>query len=125
MVLPWLTPPVTSTDPSFSIVAVCPSRVACKPPVPANVAFVGLKTSAAARIVPLKSPPPAISTVPSLSLEWAADGKGFFVAIAVQGGQVLLHVDLQSNAQVLRKSQGVRKLRPAFPPMGATSQSTT
>ena len=40
------------------------------------------------------------------SLDWAADGKGFFVAIGVHGGEVLLHVDLQGNAQVLRKSQG-------------------
>ncbi len=40
------------------------------------------------------------------SLDWTADGKGFFVAIGVHGGEVLLHVGLQGNAQVLRKSQG-------------------
>jgi Tol biopolymer transport system component len=41
-----------------------------------------------------------------LSLNWAADGKGLFVANGVQGGAVLLHVDLQGNARVLWKNHG-------------------
>jgi serine/threonine protein kinase len=40
------------------------------------------------------------------SLEWAADGKGFFISNGVHGGTVLLHVDLQGNAHVLWKNQG-------------------
>jgi DNA-binding winged helix-turn-helix (wHTH) protein/Tol biopolymer transport system component len=40
------------------------------------------------------------------SLDWAADGKGFFVAIGNHEGEVLLHVDLRGDAQLLRKSQG-------------------
>jgi Tol biopolymer transport system component len=41
-----------------------------------------------------------------LSLNWATDGKGLFVADGVQGGAVLLHVDLQGNARVLWKNHG-------------------
>jgi Tol biopolymer transport system component len=41
------------------------------------------------------------------SLDWAADGKGFFVAAGVHGGMVLLHVDLQGNAKVLQKNEGI------------------
>jgi serine/threonine protein kinase len=40
------------------------------------------------------------------SLDWTADGNGFFIADGVHGGMVLLHVDLQGNARVLQKSQG-------------------
>jgi len=40
------------------------------------------------------------------SLDWTADGKGFFVFDRVHGGMVLLHVDLQGNARVLQKNQG-------------------
>ena len=40
------------------------------------------------------------------SLDWTADGKGFFLFDRVHGGMVLLHVDLQGNAQVLQKNQG-------------------
>lgn len=40
------------------------------------------------------------------SLDWDADGQGFFVADGVHGGMALLHVDLQGNAQVLQKFQG-------------------
>jgi serine/threonine protein kinase len=40
------------------------------------------------------------------SLDWDADGQGFFVADGVHGGMVLLHVDLQGNAHVLRKNRG-------------------
>ena len=41
-----------------------------------------------------------------LSLNWATDGNGLFVADGVQGGAVLLHVDLQGNARVLWKNHG-------------------
>ena len=40
------------------------------------------------------------------SLDWAADGKGFFIADGVHGGMVLLHVDLQGNAHILQNYQG-------------------
>jgi serine/threonine protein kinase len=40
------------------------------------------------------------------SLDWTADGEGFFIADGVHGGTVLLHVDLQGNAHVLQKNQG-------------------
>jgi Tol biopolymer transport system component len=40
------------------------------------------------------------------SVDWAADAKGFFIASRVHGGMVLLHVDLQGNANVLWKNQG-------------------
>ncbi len=40
------------------------------------------------------------------SLDWDADGQGFFVADGVHGGMLLLHVDLQGNACVLQKNQG-------------------
>jgi Tol biopolymer transport system component len=40
------------------------------------------------------------------SLNWAADGKGFFVSAAVHGGAVLLNVDLQGNVHVLRTDKG-------------------
>jgi serine/threonine protein kinase len=40
------------------------------------------------------------------SLDWAADGKGFFSSNGVHGGEVLLHVDLQGNTHVLWKNQG-------------------
>jgi serine/threonine protein kinase/Tol biopolymer transport system component len=40
------------------------------------------------------------------SLDWTADGEGFFIAAGVHGGTVLLHVDLQGNAHVLQKNQG-------------------
>jgi serine/threonine protein kinase len=40
------------------------------------------------------------------SLDWTADGKGFFISSGVHGGMVLLHVDLQGYAHVLWKNQG-------------------
>jgi eukaryotic-like serine/threonine-protein kinase len=40
------------------------------------------------------------------SLDWTADGKGFFIFDRVHGGMVLLLVDLQGNAHVLQKNQG-------------------
>jgi serine/threonine protein kinase len=40
------------------------------------------------------------------SLDWTADGDGFFIADGVHGGMVLLHVDLHGNAHVLQQNQG-------------------
>lgn len=40
------------------------------------------------------------------SLNWDADGEGFFISNGVHGGGVLLHVDLQGNAHVLWTNQG-------------------
>ena len=40
------------------------------------------------------------------SLDWTADGTGFFIAGGVHGGMVLLHVDLQGNATVLQRNRG-------------------
>ena len=40
------------------------------------------------------------------SLDWTADGEGFFIADGVHGGMVLLHVDLRGKAQVLYKNEG-------------------
>jgi len=40
------------------------------------------------------------------SLDWAADGKGFFISNGVHGGAVLLFVDLLGNAHILWKNQG-------------------
>ncbi len=39
-------------------------------------------------------------------MSWAADGRGLFVSNGPQGRAVLLHVDLQGNAQVLWKYFG-------------------
>ena len=40
------------------------------------------------------------------SMDWAADGKGLFVSNGIAQGAVLLHVDLDGNAQVLFKNHG-------------------
>jgi eukaryotic-like serine/threonine-protein kinase len=40
------------------------------------------------------------------AVRWTADGKGLFVSSPLQRGSVLLHVDLQGNAQVLWKHEG-------------------
>jgi serine/threonine protein kinase len=40
------------------------------------------------------------------SLSWDAEGTGLFVSNGIQRGVVLLHVDLQGNAQVLWKNHG-------------------
>jgi Tol biopolymer transport system component len=37
---------------------------------------------------------------------WSADGKGFFVASPIPGGNALLHVDLRGNAHVLWEQKG-------------------
>src|SRR5207245_10617477 len=60
-------PPVTSTRPSLSMVAVCESRPLIRLPVPAKLAPDAAPSSAAACASPLESPPPATSTVPSCS----------------------------------------------------------
>ncbi len=41
-----------------------------------------------------------------LSVSWSADGRGLFVSNGPQGRAVLLHVDLQGNAQVLWRNYG-------------------
>jgi len=41
------------------------------------------------------------------TLNWAADGQGFFISNGVHGGGVLLNVDLRGNANVLRTTPGV------------------
>jgi DNA-binding winged helix-turn-helix (wHTH) protein/Tol biopolymer transport system component len=41
------------------------------------------------------------------SLDWDADGAGFYVAEGVHGGTLILHVDLQGKAIVLEKNTGV------------------
>ncbi len=40
------------------------------------------------------------------SVNWTADGKGFLVSSAANGGSVLLQVDLQGNAHVLWEQKG-------------------
>jgi Tol biopolymer transport system component len=40
------------------------------------------------------------------SLDWTADGEGFFVSDGVHGGMVLLRVDMQGNAKVVQSYQG-------------------
>jgi serine/threonine protein kinase len=40
------------------------------------------------------------------SVNWIADGKGFFVSSVTKVGAALLHVDLQGNANVLWEQQG-------------------
>jgi hypothetical protein len=40
------------------------------------------------------------------AFSWAADGKGLFVIVGIRGGRVVLHVDLQGNAQVVWKNVG-------------------
>jgi hypothetical protein len=40
------------------------------------------------------------------SLDWTTDGKGCFIASGVHGGMVLLQVDLQGNAKVMRNYPG-------------------
>ncbi len=44
------------------------------------------------------------------SLDWDADGAGFFISDGIHGGMVLLHVDLQGNARVLQKIPGAGAL---------------
>jgi hypothetical protein len=41
------------------------------------------------------------------SLNWAADGEGFYISNQVHGGGVLLLVDLQGNSHVLRTTPGI------------------
>ena len=41
-----------------------------------------------------------------LSLNWAADAKGFFVSSLTPGGSALLHVDLKGKAHVLWQEKG-------------------
>ena len=41
-------------------------------------------------------------------LHWDVDGRGLFVSDSVPEGGVLLHLDLQGNAQILWKNHGVR-----------------
>jgi DNA-binding winged helix-turn-helix (wHTH) protein/Tol biopolymer transport system component len=41
-----------------------------------------------------------------LSVNWIADGKGFFVSSATNTGSALLHVDLQGNAHILWEQKG-------------------
>ena len=41
-----------------------------------------------------------------LSLIWAADGKGFFIAAGIHNGREILHVDLQGNAHLLWQNTG-------------------
>jgi serine/threonine protein kinase len=52
------------------------------------------------------------------SLDWSADGQGFFIADGVHGGMVLLHVDLQGNAKVLQTYPGGGALRAQPSPDG-------
>jgi hypothetical protein len=40
------------------------------------------------------------------SVNWTADGKGFFVSSATKVGSALLHVDLQGKANVLCEQKG-------------------
>jgi eukaryotic-like serine/threonine-protein kinase len=44
------------------------------------------------------------------SLDWTADGEGFFVSDGVHGGMVLLRVDLQGNATLMQSYQGAGML---------------
>jgi Tol biopolymer transport system component len=41
-----------------------------------------------------------------LSLIWAWDGKGLFVAAGIRNGRDILHVDLQGNAHILWENTG-------------------
>ncbi len=52
------------------------------------------------------------------SLRWAADGKGLFVGSGSSGTAVLLHVDLQGNAQVLWQQPGSHWLAGVASPDG-------
>ena len=52
------------------------------------------------------------------SLDWTADGEGFFVSDGIHGGMVLLRVDLQGNAQALHNFQGIAALAAGPSPDG-------
>jgi hypothetical protein len=41
-----------------------------------------------------------------VSLDWAADGKGFFASSSSSKGVTLLHIDMQGNAQALWAQRG-------------------
>jgi Tol biopolymer transport system component len=41
-----------------------------------------------------------------VDVEWAANGKALLITNGVQGGSVMLHVDLQGNAPVLWQQHG-------------------
>jgi hypothetical protein len=58
-------PPVTSTDPSFRSVAVCPNRPAAIVPTGTVVPAEGSRRSTVAIGSPDASAPPTINTVPS------------------------------------------------------------
>ena len=61
-------------------------------------------------ILSLRGQPPQEITVKGWSnlgdIGWAADGKALLISNGVQGGSVLLHVDLQGNAHVLWQQHG-------------------
>jgi len=50
-----------------------------------------------------------------LNFSWAADGKGLFVVVGIEGGRVVLHVDLQGNAQPIWEDTGGSGETQAFP----------
>jgi len=50
-----------------------------------------------------------------LNFTWAADGKGLFVVVGIKGGRVVLHVDLQGNAQRIWEDTGGSGETGAFP----------
>jgi eukaryotic-like serine/threonine-protein kinase len=62
------------------------------------------------QILPLNGNAPQVITAKGWdklsSVNWAADGKGFFVSSYQQRGPVLLHMDLQGNTQFLWQDPG-------------------
>jgi serine/threonine protein kinase/Tol biopolymer transport system component len=62
------------------------------------------------RVIPLNRQPSQEIVVKGWdnlqSVDWAADGKALFVAVATREGSALLHVDLHGNAHVLWERKG-------------------
>jgi serine/threonine protein kinase len=81
------------------------------------------------RIVPLSHQPPYDIVVKGWknlqSVDWAADGRGFFVSSLRTRSSTLLHVDLQGNARLLWEQKGSISPagRPWDQPLGGPSAS--
>jgi len=86
------------------------TRIAIMRPNTGNIDLLNLKTQALQHII--------VKHWNNLvSMDWAADSKGFFMT-SLQPGAVLLHIDLRGNAHVLWEPMGERSVWALHSPDG-------